>query len=359
MFGGSKNIENFDEPLQLVGGENNAYTSPDVTNYYITVPTVNLETAFWLESDRMLSLSFEDNVLEVQRKVVIEEFKQRYLNQPYGDVWLKLRPLAYEKHPYRWATIGKDIEHIEEATMQDVKAFFNKFYLPNNAVLVVGGNVTVEQVKELAEKWFGPIPKGEPYIRKLQQETQQTSPKFLEVEADVPLNALYKAYHMGARMDDDFYAIDLLSDVLGRGESSRLYQALVKNKQIFTSINASLTGSFESGLFLITGFLAKGVSYEDAEKELDKLIQQIQTELVEEEELFKVKNQAESSILFSQIELLERCSSLAYGALLGNLNLVNEESSWIQKVEREDILKAAQKVLRKDNCSTLHYKSKN
>lgn len=358
MFGGSQNIESFDEPIQLVGGENNAYTSPDVTNYYINVPAVNIETAFWLESDRMLGLSFEEKTLEVQRKVVIEEFKQNYLDQPYGDVWLKLRPLVYKKHPYSWATIGKNIEHIENAEMQDVKDFFYKFYIPNNAVLVVGGNVTVEQVKELAEKWFGPIPKGTEYKRNLPKEPIQTEARTLEIEADVPLNALYKAYQMCDRMHEDYYSIDLLSDILGRGESSRLYQALVKNEQIFSSISASLIGSFETGLFLITGFLAKGVTFEEGEIALEKNLQQIKTEFVQEEELFKVKNQAESSIIFSQIELLERCSSLAYGALLGNLNLVNEESGQLQKVQKEDILKAAETVLRKENCSTLYYKSK-
>src|ERR1044071_3521328 len=243
MFGGSKNIPSYDEPLQLVGGENNAFTNTDITNYYLTVPASNLETGFWLESDRMLSLSFDPKVLEVQRKVVIEEFKQRYLNQPYGDVWLKLRPLAYQSHPYQWATIGKEIAHIEEATMDDVKDFFFAHYLPNNAVLVVAGNVTVDQIKQLSKKWFEPIPAGKKLERKLPLEPKQKGKRILNVEAKVPANALYKAYHMPGRFHADYYATDLLSDILSRGQSSRLYQKLVKEKEIFTSISSFVMGS--------------------------------------------------------------------------------------------------------------------
>lgn len=205
MFGGSKNIPSYDEPLQKVGGENNAFTNTDITNYYLTVPAPNIETGFWLESDRMLSLSFDAEVLEVQRKVVIEEFKQRYLNQPYGDVWLKLRPLAYLKHPYQWATIGKEIRHIENATMDDVRNFFFRFYVPSNAVLVVAGNVRFDQVKQLSEKWFGPVGAPEQPGRRLPQEAPQTLKRTLEIEADVPASALYKAYHMPGRFHRDFF----------------------------------------------------------------------------------------------------------------------------------------------------------
>ena len=234
MFGGSKNIPNYDEPLQRVGGENNAFTNTDITNYYLTLPASNLETGFWLESDRMLSLSFDPKVLEVQQKVVIEEFKQRYLNQPYGDVWLKLRPLTYKVHPYKWATIGKEMSHIENATLQDVKDFFFRYYVPNNALMVVAGNVTIDQVKKLSEKWFGPIPRGIK-SRNMLTEPVQEEKRFLKVSAKVPANAFYKAYHMPGRFHNDYYAIDLLSDILSRGQSSRLYQQLVKKKEIFTS----------------------------------------------------------------------------------------------------------------------------
>ncbi|PZR19073.1 MAG: peptidase M16, partial [Azospira oryzae] len=262
MFGGSVNIPSYDEPLQLVGGENNAFTNTDITNYYLTVPAANIETGFWLESDRMLSLSFDPKVLEVQRKVVIEEFKQRYLNQPYGDVWLKLRPLAYKTHPYLWATIGKEISHIENATMDDVKEFFFSHYVPNNAIMVVAGNVTTDQVKALSEKWFAPIPAGKREKRQLPVEKKQTEKRTLNVEADVPSNALYKACHMGGRFDEDYYASDLLSDILSRGHSSRFYQQLVQEKEIFTSVSSFVTGTIDPGLFVVSGRIRDGITME-------------------------------------------------------------------------------------------------
>ncbi|MFM8346611.1 MAG: M16 family metallopeptidase, partial [Bacteroidota bacterium] len=234
MFGGSANIPSYDEPLQLAGGENNAFTSNDITNYYLTVPAANLETGFWLESDRMMSLSFDPKVLDVQQKVVVEEFKQRYLNQPYGDVWLKLRPLAYQVHPYQWATIGKEPAHVEQATMEDVRGFFFRHYLPNNAILAVAGKVTVSQVRELAEKWFAPIPSGQIPARNLPVEPMQQSKRILTVEADVPAHALYKVYHMPGRNHPDYHAADLMSDILGKGQSSRLYRKLVREQEIFT-----------------------------------------------------------------------------------------------------------------------------
>jgi zinc protease len=274
MFGGSKNIPNYDEPLQRVGGENNAFTNTDITNYYLTLPASNLETGFWLESDRMLSLSFDPKVLEVQQKVVIEEFKQRYLNQPYGDVWLKLRPLAYKVHPYKWATIGKEMSHIENATLQDVKDFFFRYYVPNNALMVIAGNVTVDQVKKLSEKWFGPIPRGIKSRDMLTEPTQQEK-RFLNVSAKVPANAFYKAYHMPGRFHDDYYAIDLLSDILSRGQSSRLYHQLVKKKEIFTSISSFVLGSIDPGLLVISGRVKDGIALADAEAEVQTVIDQL------------------------------------------------------------------------------------
>src|SRR5476651_2360452 len=253
MFGGSANIPSYDEPLQRVGGENNAFTSNDLTNYYITLPSANIETAFWLESDRMLSLAFSKKSLEVQRNVVIEEFKQRYLNQPYGDVWLRLRPMVYKKHPYRWDTIGKTIEHIENAKIGDVKAFFKKHYNPQNAIMIVGGNVDTEQVKQLAEKWFGPIPAGQKYHRDLPQEALQQDERRETVKAKVPLNSLYIAFQMPGRTDEAFHACDLIGDLLSRGNSSRMYKTLVKEKQIFSEVHASMTGSLDTGMFIIDG----------------------------------------------------------------------------------------------------------
>lgn len=357
MFSGSVNIPSYDEPLQLVGGENNAFTSPDITNYYLTVPATNIETGFWLESDRMLNLAFSENGLEVQRKVVVEEFKQNYLNQPYGDLWLNLRPLAYQEHPYRWATIGKEISHIEEANMQQVRDFFAKHYAPQNAVLVVAGAVTEAEVKRLAEKWFGPIPGGTRYERQLPQEPRQTEARFLEMTSDVPLSALYKVYHMPSRADDAYYPVDLLGDVLGRGKSSRLYQRLVKEQQLFNSISASVSGSLEPGLLVVSGKLNAGVTLEDADAAVEAIIAELRTELVPAEELEKVKNQAEASIVFGEIELLNRAMNLAYSKLIGDANLVNQESEKVQAVTPEAVLEAAQEVLRPTNCSTLYYRA--
>ncbi|MDX5482306.1 MAG: insulinase family protein [Hymenobacteraceae bacterium] len=357
MFSGSIHIHTYDEPLQRVGGENNAFTSPDITNYYLSVPAQNIETGFWLESDRMLELLFSENGLEVQRKVVVEEFKQNYLNQPYGDVWLKLRPLAYQAHPYKWATIGKEISHIENATMDIEKAFFKKHYSPSNAILVVAGNVTFERAKELAEKWFGPIPAGEKYVRNLPQEPQQTEPRVLETSADVPLNAIYKAYHMPGRTHQDYYAVDLISDILGRGKSSRLYERLVKEQKLFNSITASVSGNIDPGLLIIQGKLSEGVSLQEANAAIEAITQELMEQRVDEEELNKVKNQAETSIVFSEIELLNRAMNLAYSKLLGDANLINQEGEKVQAVTTDDILRCAKQVLSPNNCSTLLYKA--
>ncbi|PRY44126.1 putative Zn-dependent peptidase [Spirosoma oryzae] len=356
MFGGSQHIPSYDEPLQKVGGENNAFTSPDITNYYITLPAANLETAFWLESDRMMSLSFDPQVLDVQQKVVIEEFKQRYLNQPYGDVWLKLRPLAYKDHPYRWATIGKDISHIEHATLDDVRAFFFKYYLPNNANLVVAGNVTVEQVKQLCEKWFAPIPAGPAYVRQLPAEVTQTEARHEEVSAKVPLDALYKVWHMPGRFQPGYHTADLLSDMLGRGKSSRLYQRLLRDNPLFSNIGAYNTASLDPGLLIVQGTLNEGVSLEEADAAVTAIIQEFIDQKVSDDELSKVKNQAEATLAFSEVELLNRAMNLAYAANAGDPELVNKEAELIQAITADDVQNTARQVLRPDNCSTLFYR---
>ncbi|MTI41784.1 M16 family metallopeptidase [Fulvivirga lutimaris] len=358
MFGGSINVENFDEALQAVGGENNAFTSPDITNYYMTLPYQNIEAAFWLESDRMLGLPFSTNVLEVQRSVVIEEFKQRYLNQPYGDLWLKLRPLAYDKHSYQWATIGKEIGHIEDATMEDVKAFYKKYYNPNNAILVLSGNVKVDEVKSLAEKWFGPIPAGESFERKIPVEPKQKKKKFEVIEADVPSDMLYMAFHMPAKFEDDYNTCDLMSDILGREKSSRLYVELVREQKLFSSINAYVTGSLDPGLLIISGKMSDGCSLEDGEKAVWKVIKEFINKGTEEAELNKVKNQAESTHVFSEIEVLNRAMNLAFSALSGDTSNINKESEKIQSVTVEGIHKLSKEILDEKNCSVIHYKSK-
>jgi zinc protease len=357
MFSGSVNVPSYDEPLQKVGGENNAFTSQDITNYYLSLPAANIETGFWLESDRMLDLAFSENGLDVQRKVVVEEFKQNYLNQPYGDVWLKLKPLAYRHHPYQWNTIGKEISHIEEAEMADVRAFFQKHYAPQNAVLVVAGGVAFDKVKELTEKWFGPIPSGPRYERQLPQEPVQTEARYAETTAPVPLSALYKAYHTPARLDPRYHAVDLLADLLGRGKSSRLHQKLVKEQQLFNNVSASLTGALDPGLLVISGKLNVGVTLEAADRAVEAVVAELLHEEVPAPELDKVKNQAETGMVFGEIELLNRALALAIGKLLGNANLVNEEAAMLQAVTPADIRQAAELVLRPENCSTLYYRA--
>lgn len=358
MFGGSINIPNYDEPLQLVGGDNNAFTNTDITNYYLTVPATNIETGFWLESDRMLGLSFNPKVLEVQRKVVVEEFKQRYLNQPYGDVWLKLRPLAYQVHPYQWATIGKEPAHIEGATLEDVKDFFYTHYIPNNAVLVVAGKVTVDQVKRLSEKWFAPIPAGKKKMRRLPPEPAQKQKRVLEVAADVPASALYMAWHMPGRFDQAFYAVDQLSDILGRGESSRLYAQLVKEKELFTSISAYVLGSIDPGLLVISGRLKSGISTRQGEDAVLGVIDDLIKNGAEQHELQKVKNQAETALEFDEVEVMNRAMSLAFSSLSGDVGHVNREKDLINNVSIEAIMEKGKEILKEENLCVMRYRSK-
>ena len=359
MFGGSIHIPSYDEPLQMAGGENNAYTTNDLTNYYIQLPAENLETAFWLESDRMLSLAFDEKSLDVQRKVVSEEFKEHYLNKPYGDVWHKMRALAYQVHPYRWMTIGKELSHVENAQLQDVKNFFCKHYTPSNAVLCVAGNVTVEQVKELAQKWFGDIPAGEKYERILPQEPKQTAARKLEVKAKVPLDALYKCWHIYPRLDMRYYTADLITDLLSGGGSSRLYQSLVKEKQLFSNINCFHFGSADAGLLAIDGKLIKGVTMEEAEKAIEEELQKMKDELVSEAELEKVKNKTESLMAFEDVPLMSRASSLANYELLGDADLMNKELEHYHAVTAQDIQQESKNIFTEDNCSTLYYYSEN
>ncbi|NOT50937.1 MAG: insulinase family protein [Chitinophagaceae bacterium] len=359
MFGGSVNIPNYDEPLQMAGGENNAYTTNDLTNYYIQIPADNLETAFWLESDRMLSLAFSEKSLDVQRKVVCEEFKEHYLTKPYGDVWHKMRELAYKKHPYRWMTIGKELSHIENATLQDVQYFFFKHYRPVNAVLVVAGNVTVEKVRTLAEKWFGDIPAGEKYKRNLPAEPEQKEERKLEIKTNVPLDALYKCWHMGSRLDRKYYITDLLTDILSGGGSSRLYQSLVKEKQLFSNIECHHFGSTDAGLVVVEGKLVKGIKMEQAEKAVEEELDKMKQSLVNDTELQKVKNKTESMIAFEDMSVMSRANSLAYYETLGDAAWMNFELEKYGSVTTEDILQESRNIFRKENCNTLYYLSSN
>ncbi len=358
MFGGSIHIPSYDTPLQQVGGENNAFTSNDITNYYLTLPANNLETAFWLESDRMLSLAFSEQSLDVQRQVVCEEFKQRYLNQPYGDVWLRLRPLAYKEHPYRWATIGKELKHIEEAQMDDVKAFFKKYYTPQNAIMVVAGNVNLDDVKALSEKWFGNIPRGESFVRDLPQEPRQTEARREEVEADVPADSLYIAFHGPDRLSADYQAMDLISDMLSRGSSSRLYRGLVKERQLFSEVNAYVMGSIDPNLFVVEGKPLPHVPIAEAEQALWSELDKIKTEQVAEEELQKVKNKIESTLLFAELSILDKAMNLAYYEAVNKAEDYNEEIQKYLAVTPQQIQDMANTLFRKENSSTLIYRAK-
>jgi predicted Zn-dependent peptidase len=358
MFGGSVHIPDYDEPLQKAGGENNAYTTNDLTNYYCQLPAQNIETAFWLESDRMLSLAFSKKSLDVQRKVVSEEFKEHYINKPYGDAWHKLRELAYKVHPYRWMTIGKDLSHIENAKLDDVKQFFFKHYRPVNAILVVTGNVKTDDIKKLAEKWFGGIPAGEKYVRNLPPEPKQTAPRELTVHADVPLDALYKTWHMDGRLDKGYYVAEMITDILSGGGSSRLFQALVKEKQLFSQIDCHHFGSIDKGLVAIEGKLVKGVKMEDAENAVEEELTKLKKELVADTELQKVKNKTESALAFEDMSIMNRANSIANYELLGDANLMNTELDKYNAITAEDIRDYTRAIFDVNNSSTLHYYSK-
>ncbi|MEY2917153.1 MAG: hypothetical protein RIS73_867 [Bacteroidota bacterium] len=355
MFGGSINIPVYDEPLQIAGGENNAYTTNDLTNYYCQLPAENIETAFWLESDRMLSLAFGKKSLDTQRKVVSEEFKEHYINKPYGDVWHKMRELAYTIHPYRWMTIGKELSHIENATLEDVKAFFFKHYTPSNAILTVAGNITVEKVKELAQKWFAPITAGEKYERNLPLEPKQTAARNLEVKANVPLDALYKCWHIYSRTDMRYYTADLITEILSGGGSSRLYQALVKEKKLFSNIECYHMGSTDTGLLTIEGKLVKGVNMKDAEAAVNEEIKKIQMLGITDKELEKVKNKTESMMAFEDMSVMNRAASIAMYELLGDADLINKELDRYKAVTAKEILDECKIIFDENNCNTLYY----
>jgi predicted Zn-dependent peptidase len=359
MFGGSINIPVYDEPLQLAGGENNAFTTNDLTNYYCQLPAENLETAFWLESDRMLSLAFSKKSLEVQRKVVCEEFKEHYINKPYGDVWHKIRELTYTVHPYRWMTIGAELSHIENATLDDVKAFFHKHYNPSNAILVVAGNVSVEEVQRLTEKWFAPIPAGEKYVRNLPAEPKQTAARSNTVKANVPLDALYKCWHIYPRTDLRYYTADLITEILGGGGSSRLFQSLVKEKQLFSNIECYHLGSTDAGLLTIEGKLVKGVKMEDAEAGVNAELLKLQQEGISQRELEKVKNKTESMIAFEDMAITNRAASLAMYELMGDADLINKELDRYQAVTADEIQTESNIIFDEQNSNTLYYYSNN
>lgn len=357
MFGGSLHIPDYDTPVQNAGGENNAWTNNDITNYYITLPHQNVETGFWLESDRMLSLDFSPKSLEVQRQVVIEEFKQRNLNQPYGDASHLLRELAYESHPYRWPTIGKEIAHIAQATLEEVKDFFYRFYAPNNAILAVTGHISFEETIRLAEKWFGPIPARNIPPRQLPAEKPQTAVRRKTVERKVPVDAIYMAFHMSNRMHPDYYVYDMITDILSNGRSSRFIQSLVQEQKLFTSIDAYISGSLDEGLLHVTSKPVEGVSLEQAEEAIWKELEKMKTVPVSEQELEKVKNRYESEQIFNNINYLNVATNLAFFELTGKAEDINEEVGKYRAVTAEQIQATSARCFVPENCSILYYKA--
>jgi predicted Zn-dependent peptidase len=355
MFGGSLNIPDFDTPLQLVGGENNAFTNNDITNYYLTIPSENIETGFWLESDRMLELDFSQRNLDTQKNVVTEEFNQRYLNQPYGDAILKLRPLAYKVHPYRWPTIGLDISHIQNADLEQIKHFFFSHYAPNNAILSLTGNIEYDLAFKLSQKWFGPIEKRQLQSRNLPVEPEQTGERILTIEKDVPATALYKVWHTGPRNSQEFYTLDLITDLLAGGESGRLHTKLVREKKLFSEINAYITADIDPGLIIVQGKLMKGTDILQAEESVNKVIKNLQNDTKLEDEMEKVKNKYESSTVFSNTSILNKAANLSFFELLGNPALINTEVDAYRSISQEMVIEATRKFFVPSNCSTLNY----
>ena len=357
MFGGSLHIPDFDTALQKAGGENNAWTSNDITNYYTIVPRQNVETAFWLESDRMLGLDFSQHSLDVQKAVVMEEFKQRTLNQPYGDIPAIIRELAYREHPYRWPVIGRDISHIEKATLEDVRSFFYNHYAPNNAILAVVGDISFEEALRLSEKWFSPIEKRNIAPRCILPEPEQEAPRYKEVVRDIPSDAIVKAYHMGRRCDADYQTCDLMSDILSNGRSSRLFRRLVMEKSLFTSIDASITGDIDEGLFLINGRLNQGVSLQQADEAIEEELGRLCRESASEQEISKMVHKFETGYIFSNLSYVDKAANLSYFELIDAAESIDREVEKYYRITPESLQKTAQAVFRANNMSTLYYKA--
>lgn len=355
MFEGSENIEDFDLSLEKVGGTNNAFTNNDFTNYYITLPKDNIETAFWLESDRMINLAFDKQRFETQKSVVIEEFKQTSLNEPYGDDMMLLRDLAYKTHPYRWTTIGKEISHIENATLEAIIDFYNNFYAPNNAILSIGGNFEFEYIKQLVEKWFGDIPARNFKKRNIPKEPEQKERRELTVTKKVPFDVIYMAFHYGDRLSDDYYIFDIVTDVLDDGKSSRLYQNLVKDNNIFDDIDAFITGTIDPGLIVFSGRPAEGVSMEKAEKAIWDEIEKIKNELISENELNKTINSLEFSLAYLETRVTSKVRNLGFFELLGDTDLINNEKEKYLNITAEKIRNAANRVFQPEKVSVLYY----
>ncbi|MBO7635203.1 MAG: insulinase family protein [Paludibacteraceae bacterium] len=358
MFGGTPAVPSFDEPIQKAGGENNAWTSADLTNYYVVLPANNAEIAFWLESDRMNGLSFSQKSLDVQRHVVCEEFKQRCLNQPYGNLHHYIRKLCFGTHPYGWPTIGLELSHIENASLDEVKSFFYSHYAPNNAILVVAGNISLEETKRLVHKWYDSIPYREIKKRSIPSVPKQEKEQYLEVEENVPTTCFFRMYHTGGRFDNDYWTSDVLSDVLSNGTSSRVHQRLVKEKKIFTSASAYISGDIETGLFYLTGKLCDGITYSNADEAFEELIDEVRNELVSDYEIQKLRNKFESRQITDSMVLMDLASDLAYYELLGDANQINQLTQRYNEVTPQMLRDFTLNTFKRENCSTLFYKAK-
>lgn len=358
MFRGTHNVADFDTPVQMACGENNAFTNNDYTDFYITLPIDNIETALWLESDRMHGLNLSEEAINIEKRVVIEEFRQRYLNQPYGDVNMLLRGLVYTTHPYRWATIGLSPDHIEQATPEQIRAFYNRYYQPSNAILSVSGDIPAEQVFELAEKWFGSISNDATPNDLIPAEPTQQKARRKEVERDVPATVIIIAFHIGNRLSPDFFLGDMTSDLLAGGDSARLYEHLVKGKQLFSSVNAYISGDLDCGTFCFTGQLLPTTTEEQAEAALWTEMKELQDGSISDYELEKVKNKFEANTLFGELNVMNKAMNLGYYEMTGDLSLINREVEIYRSLQRNNIADFAQRIFRKENSSTLIYRAK-
>lgn len=355
MFGGTQAVPDYDRVVNGMGGESNAFTNSDYTNYYLTVPAEHLEAALRLEADRMGGLDISQRALEVQQRVVTEEYRQRYVNQPYGDSWMLLRPLCYRVHPYRWCTIGADIRHVQEATLDDVRAFFARYYGPANAIVAVAGNLDGGRTLEWVERYFGGLESTNIPRASLPIEPEPTEPHILTVDREVPSDALYKAFLMCDRHSPDFYAFDILSDILSNGDSSRFHQHLVNQRRLFSEVDAYITGDEGQGLFVVSGKLCEGVSMKAAEQAVDEELLRISTEPIDAYELEKVVNKFESTFLFSQYKAADRAQNLCYYEWLGDINLVNHEPDHYRELTTSQVRSVAGRCFAPHRSNVLYY----
>ncbi|MBR6758806.1 MAG: insulinase family protein [Alistipes sp.] len=358
MFKGTHSVPDFDTPVQMACGENNAFTNNDYTDFYITLPVDNIQTALWLESDRMHGLNLSEEAIEIEKRVVIEEFRQRYLNQPYGDVMMLMRQMAYTRHPYRWATIGLSPDHISSASVEEIRAFYERYYQPSNAILSVSGDIEPEAFFSLAEKWFSGIENRDFAPQQIPVEPEQTEPRRMEVERDVPATMIVIAFHMGNRLSPDFFVGDMTSDLLAGGDSARLYDRLIKRKRLFATANAYISGDLDCGTFCFTGQLLPTTSVEAAEEAIWAEISELQQGKVSKYEIAKVKNKFEANTLFGELNVMNKAMNLGYYEMTGDISLINREVDIYRSLGAEDVADFSRRIFRRENSSTLIYRAK-